>query len=240
MIVIILILLLSILSIKYSKQIKKYSIFLYVLSVIISIAFIVILKLNLTSNFPVFINKYFINIFSRGTISLALFTIVMFTGVLNNSSNIKKKLMSIRGELSIIACIITLGHNILYGMFYFPTFFTNPSKLSTFKLIATSISLLMIILMLPLMITSFRFVRKKMRYKTWKNIQRTAYLFYGLIYIHILFLFIPKLQSGKFLDLLIYSLIFLSYYPLRIFKYIKDKNKVKLNRLKTNTQSNYQ
>ena len=240
MIVIILILLLSVLSIKYSKQIKKYSIFLYVLSVIISIAFIIILKLNLASNFPVFINKYFINIFSRGTISLALFTIVMFTGVLNNSSNIKKKLMSIRGELSIIACIITLGHNILYGIFYFPTFFTNPSKLSTFKLIATSISLLMIILMLPLMITSFRFVRKKMRYKTWKNIQRTAYLFYGLIYIHILFLFIPKLQSGKFLDLLIYSLIFISYYPLRIFKYIKDKNKVKLNRLKTNTQSNYQ
>lgn len=240
MIVIILILLLSVLSIQYSKQIKKYSIFLYVLSVMISIAFIVILKLNLASNFPVFVNKYFINIFSRGTISLALFTIVMFTGVLNNSSNIKKKLMSIRGELSIIACIITLGHNILYGMFYFPTFFTNPSKLSTFKLIATSISLLMIILMLPLMITSFRFVRKKMRYKTWKNIQRTAYLFYGLIYIHILFLFIPKLQSGKFLDLLIYSLIFISYYPLRIFKYIKDKNKVKLNRLKTNTQSNYQ
>lgn len=240
MIVIILILLLSVLSIKYSKQIKKYSIFLYVLSVMISIAFIVILKLNLASNFPVFINKYFINTFSRGTISLALFTIVMFTGVLNNSSNIKKKLMSIRGELSIIACIITLGHNILYGMFYFPTFFTNPSKLSTFKLIATSISLLMIILMLPLMITSFRFVRKKMGYKTWKNIQRTAYLFYGLIYIHILFLFIPKLQSGKFLDLLIYSLIFISYYPLRIFKYIKDKNKVKLNRLKTNTQSNYQ
>lgn len=240
MIVIILILLLSVLSIKYSKQIKKYSIFLYALSVIISIAFIVILKLNLVSSFPVFINKYFINIFSRGTISLALFTIVMFTGVLNNSSNIKKKLMSIRGELSIIACIITLGHNILYGMFYFPTFFTNPSKLSTFKLIATSISLLMIILMLPLMITSFRFVRKKMRYKTWKNIQRTAYLFYGLIYIHILFLFIPKLQSGKFLDLLIYSLIFLSYYPLRVFKYIKDKNKVKLNKLKTSNQSNYQ
>lgn len=62
--------------------------------------------------------KYLINIFSRGTVAIALLTIVMYTGVLKNSSNVRKKLMSVRGELSIIASILTLGHNILYGMSY--------------------------------------------------------------------------------------------------------------------------
>lgn len=66
--------------------------------------------------------------------------------------------------------------------------------------------------------------KKKMNYKTWKNIQRSAYLFYGLMYIHIMLLYIPKFDK-KLFEIILYSIIFFAYYFLRIRKYFKDKSK---------------
>ncbi|EGT3616237.1 hypothetical protein FHH43_08335 [Clostridium perfringens] len=224
MLLIISLLITTFLSIVYYKQIKKYSSILYVIATLIAIFFIAFMKTDLHNYVPKYISKYTIGIFSRSTVSLALFTIVMYTGTLNNSFKYKKNLMAIRGELSIIACILTLGHNILYGIYYFPTFFTNPHSLTYYKLFATLLSLIMICLMLPLMITSFQCVRKRLPYKTWKRIQRSAYLFYGLIYIHIMLLYIPKFNTKHF-EILLYSIIFFAYYFLRIRKHIKDKSK---------------
>lgn len=224
MLLIISLLITTFLSIVYYKQIKKYSSILYIIATLIAIFFIVFMKTDLHNYVPKYISKYTIGIFSRSTVSLALFTIVMYTGTLSNSFKYKKNLMAIRGELSIIACILTLGHNILYGIYYFPTFFTNPYSLTYYKLFATLLSLIMICLMLPLMTTSFKCVRKRMHYKTWKRIQRSAYLFYGLIYIHIMLLYIPK-YNNKLFEILLYSIIFFVYYFLRIRKYFKDKVK---------------
>lgn len=221
MLLIISILILSALGFFFNKQIKSHSNILYLISALIAIFFITYSRMKLNIYFPEFVNKYLISIFSRGTISLALFTIVMYTGALSRSLTITKRFMSIRAELSIIACILTLGHNILYGFYYFPVLFTNPSSLSTYKLIATLMTIVMICLMIPLMVTSFPSVRRKIPYKKWKKIQRSAYVFYGLIYIHIMLLFIPKIQKGKLSDVLIYSFVFLLYYILRIHKHIK-------------------
>ncbi|QYE98328.1 ferric reductase-like transmembrane domain-containing protein [Paraclostridium sordellii] len=226
MLLIISLILTTFLSIVYYKQIKKHSTMLYVIATLIAIFFIIFMKSNLNEHIPKYISKFVIGGFSKGTISLALFTIVMYTGVLDNSFKFKQNLMAIRGELSIIACILTLGHNILYGMYFFPTFFTNMQSLSISKIIATLLSLIMICLMIPLMITSFKSIRKKMPYKTWKKIQRSAYVFYGIMYIHIMLLYIPKFNS-KLFEIILYSIIFLVYYFLRIRKFFKDKNKVK-------------
>ena len=43
------------------------------------------------------------------------------------------------------------------------------------------ISLVLIIIMLVLTVTSFQAVRKKMKAKKWKQLQRTAYVFYGFV-----------------------------------------------------------
>ncbi|KEI02533.1 ferric reductase-like transmembrane domain-containing protein [Clostridium botulinum] len=214
MILILTILAISILVNKYWKFIRKQAIGLYILSTLICILFIVN-KLNLINY------KFNLGIFSRGTVSLALFTIVMFTGVINNPK-IKSKFMSVRGELSIIACILTLGHNIIYGMRYFKLLIFNSEILSLCKFMATIVSLIMIILMIPLMITSFKCVRKKMKYTTWKRIQKTAYIFYGLMYVHIMLLYMPSFKI-KYLDIFIYSLLFNLYFILRLYKYFKYK-----------------
>jgi DMSO/TMAO reductase YedYZ heme-binding membrane subunit len=226
MLLIISLILTTFLSIVYYKQIKKHSTMLYIIATLIAMFFVVFMSSNLNEYIPKYISKFVIGVFSKGTISLALFTIVMYTGVFNNSFKFKKNLMAIRGELSIIACILTLGHNVLYGMYFFPTFFTNMQSLSIFKIIATLLSLTMICLMIPLMITSFKSVRKRMPYKSWKRIQRSAYVFYGVMYIHIMLLYIPKFND-KLFKIILYSIIFLAYYVLRIRKFFKDKSKVK-------------
>lgn len=199
---------------KYFRAIRKYAVVMYILSSIVSILFI-FNKLHLINC------KFNLGVFSKGTISLALFTIVMFTGIIS-SPKIKSKFMSVRGELSIIACILTLGHNIIYGMKYFKVLVVQHETLSTYKLMATIVSLIMIILMIPLMITSFKCIRKKMKYVIWKRIQRTAYIFYGLMYVHIMLLYIPIFRI-KYIDIIIYSVVFNLYFILRLYKYFKYK-----------------
>lgn len=150
-----------------------------------------------------------------------MFVLVMCTGALPNGSAAMKMFMPVRANLSIIACILTLGHNIAYGKTYFNALFFEPSRLSTPTLLASICSLIMIIIMLPLFITSFRTVRKMMEAKNWKRLQRWAYLFYGLLYCHIMLLAVPNAISGKAgyaLTVFVYSLVFLSYLICRVMK----------------------
>lgn len=73
-----------------------------------------------------------------------------------------------------------------------------------------------------------------MKYKSWKKLQRFAYVFYSLIYIHIMLIMLPLAKSGNsqyILNVLIYSLVFLTYAIMRINKAL---NKKYSNKLKTN------
>ena len=73
----------------------------------------------------------------------------------------------------------------------------------------------------------------KMRASTWKKIQRLAYPFFIMIYIHVMVLYSAKFDKHMF-DIIIYTLIFGAYGVLRIRKYImkrksKSKSKVCVN-----------
>lgn len=206
----------------FSEQIKKHAAGCYVLSILVAVGIFAYSQLGLKEYVPEIVNRYGANLFSKSAFSTALFTVVMYTAVLDKRKAFTKNLYRIRGELSIIACILTLVHNVIFGMTNFKILFTDPLSFETPKLIAAVISVVLIMLMLPLMITSFKCVRKKMNYKTWKNIQRLAYVFYGLIYVHIMCLFIPKAPK-KVLDIAVYSLVFILYFVLRIRKYYKGK-----------------
>ncbi|MFT8351830.1 hypothetical protein [Clostridium saccharoperbutylacetonicum] len=223
MLILISILIVAMFIILFHKKIKKHANIFYIISGLIAIGFILYFQFNLGNQVPKDINKYVVTIFSRSAVSTALFTIIMYIGVLDKKLNITKKLLSIRGELSIIACILTLGHNVLYGKTYFVTLFVDHTALTWPKLIAALISLVLIAMMLPLMITSFPSVRKKIPFKKWKAIQRLAYVFYGLIYVHVMVLFLPKIQGDKLFDIAIYTSIFGLYFVARVHKYFKDK-----------------
>lgn len=102
-------------------------------------------------------NSFFETLFYYGSFSTALFTLVMYLNAVQNGAKFQREFMVLRGELSIIACILALGHNIHTGQTYFVWLFTEPERLTrdTALLLATLTTLVLIALMLPLFITSF-------------------------------------------------------------------------------------
>ena len=171
---------------------------------------------------------FVLDLFRRGALACALWCIVMWTGAFPNGSWLIKRLMPVRGELSILAAMLTLGHNIGYGRTYFVRFFTNASALPANQFAACIITLILLIIMIPLTILSFPTIRKRMKAKKWKQIQRFAYLFYALLYLHILLLFLPLAQNGRtsyYFSVIVYTAIFLGYAICRIRKWYFLKKK---------------
>ena len=217
--------------------IKKHPGVFYVLSVAI-IAFCACYKImNLYTVFPEWTYTYIISVFWRGAFATALFVIVMYIGALDRKSKIVKALMPIRGYLSIIACLITLAHSFAYGGYYIPTMINNPQELDLRGIIALIITLPLFTIMIILMVTSFIKVRRKMKPKVWKNVQRLAYPWFALLYIYLMVLFIPTViesfdpaselsmfyKVNYILSVVIYTLVFVGYFILRIRKYRLDK-----------------
>ena len=187
---------------------------------------IVIFSLR-TVAMPQFVRQNIVGIFAKGTIGTAFFIIVMITGALPRGSKLIGPLMRIRGELSIMAAILVLSHNLTYGMTYFKMLFSAPAALPAAQRCAAVISLMLIVLMIGLTVISFPAVRKKMNPKKWKQIQRSAYVVYGLLYVHIILINIPYARMGLHMyavNVLVYSIVFAGYAAMRIRKWVLTKN----------------
>lgn len=203
--------------------IKKHATPLYIAAAVVSI----LVTVCDFHGLPSFLQNYVLGLFTRGALATGLWCVVMWIGALPNGSVPMKALMPIRGELSILAAILTLGHNLGYGKTYFARMFTDPGSMKPTQLTAGILSLIMLVIMIPLTILSFPKVRKKMSAKKWKKIQRTAYLFYALLYTHVMMLFVPMAQAGRLsyqISVCVYSLVFLSYFVFRIRKAILKKH----------------
>lgn len=203
-------------------SLKKHAGIYYIGAAVISIAVFLIGFLPM----PLFVKNNILGIFAKGSLGTAMFVAVMYAGALPKGSKLIAPLMKIRGELSITAAILVLCHNFTYGITYFKMLFFKPEALSATQLTAAIISLVLIIIMIVLTITSFQAVRKKMKAKKWKQLQRTAYVFYGLMYVHIMLINIPyaRLGLGTYIaNVVIYSIVFLGYAAMRIAKAVSVK-----------------
>ena len=204
---------------------KKHANLFYILAAVLSIA-VTVFDFR---GAPSFLQNYVIGLFSRGALATALWCVIMWIGALPNGSALMKAFMPIRGELSIFAAILTLGHNLGYGKTYFVSLFTDPGSMKPTQLTAGILSLLMLAIMIPLTILSFPKIRKKLSAKKWKHIQRTAYLFYAILYAHIMVLFVPMARAGRLsyqISVCVYSLVFIAYAVFRIRKAICKKHTV--------------
>lgn len=200
-------------------SLKKHANIYYIGAAVISIAAFVLGFLPM----PLFVRNNILGIFAKGSLGTAMFAAVMYAGALPKGSRLIAPLMRIRGELSITAAILVLCHNFTYGKTYFKMLLTKPGTLSATQLTAAIISLVLIAIMLVLTATSFPAVRKKMQAKKWKQLQRMAYVFYGLMYVHIMLINIPyaRLGLGTYIaNVIIYSIVFLGYGAMRITKAI--------------------
>ena len=211
-------------SVLCAGALKKAPLAFYIGGTLISVLMVVLAQQPVEN---AFLRKYVIGLFSRGSLAAALWMVVMGMRVLPDGSKGIKRLMPVRGELSIFAATVTLSHIVFYGLSYIKRL-TDPnfSKAADF-IITCVICASLVLIMLPLTIISFKKIRKKMNAKKWKNIQRAAYVFYALIYLHVIVLFIPKARAGidgYFFSCIVYTAVFGAYLILRVRKwYVKNK-----------------
>ena len=133
-----------------------------------------------------------------GTLGHPLLIIIMYMGALDSKIPFVKKLMSIRKELSIIAGFPVLTHSLIRTANNFMSplqFFTdreayiasNPvaselgAGISSFSLV---LGILMLMIFIPLWVTSFDSVRKRMNAVKWKKLQKWSYVLYATLFIH--------------------------------------------------------
>mgnify|MGYP000941193163 FL=1 len=206
----------------FGKALKKKPAVLYGICILLSLVSIFYPR---EGGLP-FLDFFFKKIMQRGILAGSLFILVMLAPVLPKSFSGRKTIYLLRGEMAICASLITLAHNLAFGGKYFGALFLGQGHISLMELHAAIVSCLMILLLIPLTITSFQTVRRKMQVKTWKKLQNWSYLFYLLLYLHIFFIYQGALIRGKgeyFFTLMLYSFIFGFYGFLRIRQYRVQK-----------------
>jgi DMSO/TMAO reductase YedYZ heme-binding membrane subunit len=158
----------------------------------------------------------------KGNFSIAFFVLVMFAGALNPKWSITKKLLSIRAESAILGSILILPHGIMY-LVRFIVKLINNKPISALYIIYLIVGVIAFIIMIPLFITSLKKFRRKMKHIEWKKLQRWAYPFYLLTYIHIVLALLND-DEIDILKLSVYSILFISYFILKLIK-THNKNK---------------
>ena len=145
------------------KVIEKNQIFFVVLAIVLSMLAYVI-------------QGQFIEwtIFS-GQFSLALFMLVIFAGLMPKKSMYRQVIEPVRGDLSIYGFIYLIPH----------LAFNFSKMLDGYNIIG----LVAYIIMIPLIVTSFRQVRRNLQPKMWLMMHKLSYLIYLLLYLHVGFSF---------------------------------------------------
>ena len=174
--------------------------------------------------------------FERGSVAFVLFTIVMFQGVIKPWNKATKQLFAIRGQLAILGCIMAFTHLAVQGSTYlFLSDLNDWAYTVTF-----AASSLLLVIGIPLFITSFKRIRFSMKAKIWKRLHRTAYLFYILLCMDVTLVFLRRLlffqsqldasiayRVDTYISLLIYALITISYVILRFRTSLKKRRRAR-------------
>lgn len=208
------------------NNLRKHAIIWYCTAFLLSLG-----CLLLPSSTPPLLTSFATNIIGRGTLATALFILVMYARIFPVKSRLFRTFMSLRAPLAIMASFMILLHNGTYFIHYYTNITKKNVSMTPSECLAACCTILMLVLLIPLTITSFSIIRKKMKARTWKNVQRFSYLFYGLIYLHVVCLFSQQIRKGNRsyqLELAIYTMIFGIYLVCRVALYLKAKQKNKI------------
>lgn len=142
------------------KNIKKFSVYFYIISLTITVLSIY------------FKDAFVLRFVYKGLVGYAFVFVVMFIGVLPNGWTLTKHLKRSRGMFSIVAFIFISSHAFLHLF--------NEWGIDLFGLVSY-------VLMIPLTIISFQLVRKEMTPSDWFKIQKLAYIVYLILFVHLIF-----------------------------------------------------
>lgn len=158
-------------------------------------------------------------------LALALFVVVMFIGCLSREGRAYKWLKPVRSELSIVAWFLSLGHMAVYLESYVPRLLGG-GEVSGNVRGAFALAIVLLVLLVVLGVTSFAFVKRHMHTDTWKKVQKLAYPFFALVYVHLLLMLLPSALHGGIAastSVAVYSVVFVGYGLARTARALADK-----------------
>lgn len=153
----------------------------------------------------------------QATLAMALFVIVMFAGVFPPKSRPARLLRPVRTELSVLACLLVLGHMAVYFLCV-PRLFTG-GLVTTGVLVGFIVAVALSVLLAVLGPTSAERAKRALGARRWKRVQRWAYAFYGLTYVHLMLVLAPSIEQGvtaAAATAAVYTVVFAVYAVARI------------------------
>lgn len=153
--------------------------------------------------------KPFVTPFVKGFVGFAFFYVVMITGALNPSWKLTKRLRSVRAPYSILGFVLLMSH----PLNYVAEVLSKQRDIPYFGVAA-------FLIMVPLFITSYMAIRKKMKAQTWVKLQRWAYPVYALMLIHLV------VNASSPQNRIVAILLFVPYIGLKIHKEFIAKRKI--------------
>lgn len=195
---------LTVSSILLSKSIKKHAIVYYIIFAIPfflvalpSIGRMLGIEVPSLTRIPL-LGEIIRDYIHMGTFGHPLLIIIMYMGALDPKRPNVKKLLTIRKELSIISGFAVFAHSLIRVVNNLPgsvKFFTNNAEYMANTKVASELGagissfsfilgVFMLIIFIPLWVTSFDGIRKRMGYTKWKKWQRWSYVLYATLFIH--------------------------------------------------------
>lgn len=206
------------------STLKSSTLFYYTLCCLISGTEIIAKFFDL----PDFVGDLFYPMFANGIVSMALLTFVMFVSAVPDTTKFHKMVAPLRSELSIIACILALGHNFSVGITSFGSLKVWSEFTSRFSGFIITLSKSGVALMCFLLAISFKTIRDRLPKRDWKKAQRLAYVLYVMIFVQILMVSVPLAFEGEtyyLINSIVYGATFLTYATMRCLKAFKQTNK---------------
>ena len=197
MILLIFIFLFALIAFYFGNTVRKNSLILYILFIILGVFSFLFSEVSI------------FKLINQGFLGFSLIYLVMIAGAFDNKSKIRKKLIGVRKEYSILGFLAIAPHalsKLIAGL-------SGELPVAWFG-IAT------FLLMIPLFITSFTFIRRKMKPKSWKQLQSLAYVIYFLLLIHL------AINYTEIIGLVIYIILF-AFYIIKKIIYELAKSKAK-------------
>lgn len=156
-------------------------------------------------------------------LALALFAVVMYIGCFSRTSGVSLWLRPVRAELSLAACLLAVGHMVAYLGTYVSRLVAGSAPGNV--VLAFAVALGLTVLLALLGVTSVAAVKRRMRAESWARLQRWAYVFFGLVYVHVALMLAPAALRGGLgaqESLAVYTAVFGVYAVARASRAVVD------------------
>lgn len=218
----------SVLCFVLRNPLRSYPVAFYVLAITVDVAFLA----GMAGALPRSLWMVLLVPLQKCFVPLSLFVVVMYIGVLPRASRASLWLRPVRAELSILACLLVAGHMAVYLSSYVPrlakTLGAQGGMASLGANVALSLGVAMVLLVLVLVlgVTSFSWVKQHMRASTWKRVQQLSYVFFALVFAHLVMMLGPAAVNGRasaIQSVAVYATVFGLYAVLRVVRALANR-----------------